>query len=245
MIKRGGKIMRTKILAIVVLLISICLITGFFLLSAPSGNWIIDPNLNRINQEVYSPRYPRSDFEYHSPSNPSNANPNNGAVFTGNYSVYGVDSDGDGVYNFLTINAEVNVTTTGNYSIFGALKSSNTHITSRGSKYSTTPSGYALLASDPGLINVILNFSGEDIHSSGINGVYTVNLSILDENGFIIDNKSFDTSAYSYTEFGEIPAALISSTDYGRNKILSLTIGAVILICLAAGLFFLLKKMRC
>jgi hypothetical protein len=50
-----------------------------------------------------------------------------------------------------------------------------------------------------------------------MDGVYTVELVLLDENGIVIDQRSFDTSTYNHAEFGEIPAEIESSTDYGED----------------------------
>jgi hypothetical protein len=58
---------------------------------------------------------PWGDYEYHSPSNPENTNANNGAEFTGNYFESGVDTDGDGAYNCLTVDVEVDVNVAGDY----------------------------------------------------------------------------------------------------------------------------------
>ncbi len=157
------------------------------------------------------------DFEYHSPFNLLNPNVINGAVFTKNYSIYGIKSDGDEIYNSLVVDTEVNATKAGNYSVLGVLKSNNTPIASRSDRYSTNPSGYALLVSKPEVRHVILNFSGEDIYNSGIDGNYTADLAILDENGFVIDNKSFETPQYNHKEFGEVPARVESLTDYGKD----------------------------
>jgi hypothetical protein len=145
---------------------------------------------------------PWGDYEYHSPSNPESTNANNGAGFTGNYFESGVDTDGDGAYNSLTVDVEVDVNVAGDYSIFGLLKYDDTTITSRSSKDSTTLSGY-YLSSELGLRTVTLSFSGQDIYDSGIDGAYTLDLVLLDENGIVIDQRSFDTSTYNHAEFGQ------------------------------------------
>ncbi len=159
---------------------------------------------------------PWGDYEYHSPSNPVNVSANNGANFTGNHFESGIDTDGDGLFNSLSTNVEVDVSTAGNYSIFGSLIHGDTIITSRSSKDSAGFAGY-YLSSDAGLRNVTLNFSGQDIYDSGINGNYTLDLFLLDENGTVIDNKSFNTSAYDHAIFGEIPAKIENVTDYGED----------------------------
>jgi len=159
------------------------------------------------------------EHEYHSSSNSSdpNSDPSYGAVFTGNYTIYGVDSDGDGIYNSLAIDAEVDVSTAGDYSVVGFLKSDDTGITSRRSIYSTIPLGHVLSVLEPGLETITLTFSGGDIYNSGIDGIYTADLAISDENGFVIDYQSFDTSAFNHAEFGELPAGMEILIDYGED----------------------------
>lgn len=165
-----------------------------------------------------TPSNPWGDYEYHSPSEPLNINPNNGAVFTGNYNTYGIDSNGDGIYNLLGADIEVNVIEAGDYSIVGVLRSSTgAVITSRSSDDSTIFLGYFLSASGPGLNTISLTFSGEDIYNSGADGVYTIELAILDENGLVIDRRTFKTSAYNHTEFGEVPARMEVLKDYGED----------------------------
>ncbi len=164
---------------------------------------------------------PDSDLGHHAyyrPSEPSDITPNSAAVFTGNYNTYGIDSDGDGIYNLLGADIEINVLEAGDYSIVGTLKSKTGKvITSRGSNHSTIPLGYFLSASAPGLNTVSLTFSGEDIYNSGIDGVYTIELAILDENGLVIDSETVSTSSYSHTEFGEVPARMHILKDYGND----------------------------
>jgi hypothetical protein len=159
---------------------------------------------------------PWGDWEYHSPGNQNNPESQNGANFTGNYSEQGEDPDADGIYDFLEIEADVNVSITGNYSIFGLLKSGETLITSRSGIDPTSFSAYYLSA-EPGIKTVTLSFSGEDIYNKGIEGSYTIYLLLLDENGVVIDSRTFDTSLYSPWQFGQIPARIISALDHGED----------------------------
>jgi len=140
-----------------------------------------------------------------------------GAAFTGNYSFYGIDSDGDGIYNSLAIDAEVNISIAGDYYVTGSLESSDTLITDSRFYYSTIPNVHcALSVSEPGLETITLTLSGEDIYRSGIDGIYTADL-FIGRNGSVVDYQSFDSPFYNHNEFGELPAGMEVIADYGED----------------------------
>ena len=139
-----------------------------------------------------------------------------GAAFTGNYSFYGIDSDGDGIYNSLAIDAEVNVSIAGDYFVTGSLKSDNTTITDMSSYRLTMPLSFFLSVSEPGLETITLTFSGEYIYCRGIDGIYTAVL-VIGRNGSVADYQSFDGPFYNHNEFGEIPAGMEVIADYGED----------------------------
>jgi len=145
--------------------------------------YLIDKNAN----------YGWGDYEYHS-----------GAKFTGNYTTYGSDPDGDGIYNALFMDVEVDVTVPGEYIVSGELKFNDTFISARSSRFPARGFWFFLPALELGVKTVTVDFSGEDIYNAGIDGVYTANLFIEDEaSKLIIDEKSFDTPNYNHTQFGE------------------------------------------
>ena len=173
---------------------------------------------HKIKRNPVPGTYGWGDFEYHSPSEPVNTAPNYGAAFTGVQTAYGLDSDADGIYNAVGVDVEVNVAQSGNYSVVGSLKSgSGEEITSRSGNNSTIPLGYGISTPEAGIHPVKLTFSGEDIYRRQIDGAYAVELMILDENGFIIDTKTFNTPYYSYTAFGEMPARMKVAGDHGKD----------------------------
>ncbi|RLF43172.1 MAG: hypothetical protein DRN29_10480, partial [Thermoplasmata archaeon] len=106
------------------------------------------------------------------------------ALFTGNYSDYGVDEDGDGLYDYLILEAEINVSESGYYEIFGNLYRNGTFI--------DEARNFTYL--DEGVNSVQLEFDGVTIYTSNLDGPYIVNLSIPFGYGI-------STSAYSFTEF--------------------------------------------
>jgi hypothetical protein len=167
---------------------------------------------------------PWGGFEYFGPYTSSSSSSSSvfnqaassAASSTGTYTEEGIDSDGNGKYNYLSIKAEIDVTSSGEYGIYGTLFFNGEQITSRPSAKSSMLTYYHLSAG-PSIHEAILQFSGEDIYESGKSGIYTVELRIIDNGGSLIDTLSFDTRSYIYTEFREIPAELSGSADEGND----------------------------
>lgn len=138
------------------------------------------------------------------------------ASFTGTHTQSGVDLDENGKYDYLSVEADIDVNSSGEYGIYGTLFFNGEEITSRPSVTSAIPT-YYYLSAVPGIHKATLQFSGQDIYESGKSGNYTVEMKLMDNSGTIIDTLSFDTSNYLYTEFREIPAELASSVDEGND----------------------------
>ncbi len=134
------------------------------------------------------------------------------AEFTGIYTDYGTDIDGDGLYDYLTIDVGVDVTFAGNYSIEGWLYDVN------GTDIVWSSNSAHLNIENQ---TVGLNFNGKDIHDHGVNGSYYLkNLMLLDENLRVLDYivDAYTTSAYNYTDF-QIPPSQFTGNylDYGTD----------------------------
>jgi hypothetical protein len=129
------------------------------------------------------------------------------AEFTGNYYDYGIDTDGDGLYDYLILEVEVNVTAAGNYTLIGGLE---------GADYTlwTVSSGYLGV----GVQTIVLNFDGLEIRQHREDGPYPISLTI--ESGFSLEHvfSTYNTSAYSYADF-ERQATEFTCTysDYGTD----------------------------
>ena len=136
------------------------------------------------------------------------------ANFTGTYSVSTLDDEGDGRFNQLIVEAELDISELGNYTISGWLTADTNYITEREYQYSTVQTS-GLIENQTGLIDVNLGFSGFDIGNRGIGGPYTVSLYLTDANGIVVDQIDFNTPAYSASEFGETSAEILSSSDIG------------------------------
>ncbi|MDD5614815.1 MAG: carboxypeptidase regulatory-like domain-containing protein [Candidatus Methanoperedens sp.] len=132
------------------------------------------------------------------------------AEFTQNFTDTGVDTDGDGSYNYLSLSPEIDVETPGTYRISASLLDSNyTGITWN----STT----AYLSS--GIQTISLPFDGMAISDHGVNGSYKISaLSLEDENGNMVSFAiySLDTSYYNYTKFQRSSSVTGIILDSGR-----------------------------
>lgn len=120
------------------------------------------------------------------------------AAFTGSYSDYGKDTDGDGRYNYLTVEVEIDVSTSGKHAIIGWLYDDT------GAEMVMTTS-HAYL--DAGSQTIPLDFDGAIIYDHGVNGPYDLKyLALYDEDGALMDtlNYACTTATYDYAQFGEV-----------------------------------------
>lgn len=132
--------------------------------------------------------------------------------FTDIFSSSGEDRDGDGRFDSLAIHAEVDVREAGDFFVTGSLGSAGSSITSRSTCDATEIAEFQL-TSGPGLVPVSLDFSGEDIRTSGIDGPYAVQLFLLDGEGRIVSDRTFETLPFTARQFGELPGAIVGATD--------------------------------
>ncbi|UCE73404.1 MAG: Ig-like domain-containing protein [Methanomassiliicoccales archaeon] len=127
-------------------------------------------------------------------------------TFEPTHSDHGVDTDSDGLFNYLIVNVTVNVSAKGYYRIIGDL-SNMSQIESA--------SNYTLL--DPGLQDVELRFTGWRINVSLEDGPYTVELDIYDEYWLWYDSDTHTTDSYSWGDFQNPPAFVPSHSDHGLD----------------------------
>jgi hypothetical protein len=134
------------------------------------------------------------------------------AEFTANFSDQGRDTDGDGLYNYLTVGVEVAASAPGHYTISGELfDSSGLHIRSTSSYISL----------DNGTQTVQLDFDGQTICEHCLNGPYNLTgLTLYDESGKQIDYQdiAYTTSLYNYIDFQTLPAEFNEMfSDHGTD----------------------------
>ena len=117
------------------------------------------------------------------------------AEFTRDYADYGIDSDGDGLYDYLAIDVGVNVITPGSYSVDGYLYDVN------GDEIVWSIDHDSL---DVGTHTMHLDFDGKSIQMRGVDGPYYLKDIILSgENWTFADyiSDAYNTSAYNSSDF--------------------------------------------
>jgi hypothetical protein len=135
----------------------------------------------------------------------------NGAALTGNLYSQGVDTDGDGLFDYLGITAEINVTDEAEYQLdMNTLSVSEPYNVSRYGQGHVPAWNSTKAHLSPGLQNLTISFSGALIYSShaiNISKVDSIMLAIwIDSRFYLIDSASFIplTRAYSYLEFDRL-----------------------------------------
>lgn len=123
-----------------------------------------------------------------------------GARLNGNYSDYGSDINGDGMFDYLTLDVGVDVYAPGNYSLWGSLCDSK----GKGLAWSL---GFEHLL--PGSHTMHVDFDGRTLWESKVNGPYKLcDLSLVNGDSFEENLTSVDAAPgaylsrpYNYTEF--------------------------------------------
>ena len=127
--------------------------------------------------------------------------------FTGAYADYGVDTDGNGEYDYLVVEVGVNVKEAGTYSVSGGVyDNENDYITS----------DWAETELNTGLQKFTLKFDGRKIYGhkmykNGVDGPFNLGYVEMYDGWNRIDYRydAYVTSYYNYTEFEEITPTAI------------------------------------
>jgi len=134
-----------------------------------------------------------------------------GAALTGNIIDQGVDRDGDGLFEFLGIGVEVNVTEAGDYTVWvtGFLDNDSKREINWGCGQT-----YSL---DVGVQLAYVYFKGKEIYGSGIN-VTNASIDLSDKDGNSIGTlyRTPLSRKYLYTEF-EAPGALLTGVVHDQG----------------------------
>lgn len=120
------------------------------------------------------------------------------ASFAPPHADFGIDTDGDLLYNYLEVDVMVDVATTGYYDVVGELYSGD------GSVY--IDDTFTSFYSGPGTVLAPLTFDGGRIVSSGLDGPYRVELNLFNEFRQLIDTDVHTTRLYTLASF-DPPAA--------------------------------------
>ena len=153
--------------------------------------------------------------------------------FTGNVRDWGADIDGNGAFDYLSVQADVNVRSLGSYDLSGTLYAAGSE-----------PSNQILMRSTPDRASVVttawarvsfndwsqmsstqsvrLDFAGAEIIASGMNGPYDVKLRIVPANVIIDPVIAHTTATYDLAQFeasgakaARLPAIVVSPMGFG------------------------------
>jgi hypothetical protein len=174
--------------------------------SGVNGPYLIDlqvrdDSFNLLDTDTHSTAaYAFTDFE-----------PNPPIVFSPPHSDYGLDMDGDMTFDFLVVNASVNVSISGFYEIQADLWDNT------GMWFIDAQTNSAWL--NNGTQTVEIRFSGPAIFASGFDGPYMVNLFAADDIGWTFDMDTFFTNAYLFSDFDQPGASFFPPhSDYGLDS---------------------------
>ena len=180
--------------------------SGVFSATDLSGNYRIVFNAARTGSAV-SPDFSRETFALATVSSSS-------STFTGTFHDFGVDTDGDSLFNQLVIEADLNITVSADYLVVAELENSAGNVVHANASASLTP----------GIATVAVNFDGETIFQNGIDGPYTLRIiRIAEEAGLAIlpvDDltDAHQTPAYGFIEFQHAPIGLTGNgSSAGRD----------------------------
>ncbi len=112
------------------------------------------------------------------------------------HSDHGLDTEPDGLFNYLVVDLSVNAAAAGGYR-FNASLYDSTHST-----FITGGEEFAVLAT--GIQTVPLYFNGWAIYNSSIDGSYNLTVRIYDIFGNFLRRGYYDTSSYLHTDFQHI-----------------------------------------
>ena len=125
------------------------------------------------------------------------------AEFTANFSDYGLDTDNDTLYNYLLVEAEINVTKAGEYELSGDLQ----YYDEEEGYWKGIDGDWNRTYLNVGIHNITLQFDGIRIYGTEYNGSFRTWLNLYEtEEGKRIDEMEYFTNDYNYTDFQKPPA---------------------------------------
>ena len=135
--------------------------------------------------------------------------------FTGVFDDYGLDTDGDGLYDYLVVEVEVNVTEQGEYELSGSLR----YYDNSSGWWYTIEYDYNYSTLDIGIHTLLLRFDGYKIYNIGYSGQFKADLDLYTIDGWNwIDDAEYTTQSYNYYEFDGPPIEFTGNfNDYGLD----------------------------
>lgn len=140
-----------------------------------------------------------------------------GLALADTWTARGVDSNGDGLFDALALDLQLDVAAAGDYILSGYLEKAGQFITDRSSAVSSAPFCVAVHADQAGTVSATVLFCGEDIFQSGLDGPYTAYLTIGDGTS-LIDSGDFEISGFTCAQFGETPLQISGAADSGYDQ---------------------------
>jgi hypothetical protein len=130
------------------------------------------------------------------------------AQFNPPHADYGLDTNADGLYDYLVVDVCVNVDIAGSYYIVWTLRDNLLD-------YIDNDYNWTLLS--VGVQTVELRFEGSLINAHGVNGPYSISLSLRDNLFNLLDADTYLTNAYAWSQF--IPPSSFNPphSDYGLD----------------------------
>jgi hypothetical protein len=125
------------------------------------------------------------------------------ASFTGQHSDTGYDADGNGLFDHLRVDIELNVTRAGSFGITPVLLTSTGELVASGDLYAGFDRQAPVLSTtlSTGSQIVSIYFSGRAIRDSGADGPYSVRVTLTDDAGNSLAAADFTTGAYDHLQF--------------------------------------------
>jgi len=140
-----------------------------------------------------------------------------------------INEDGNNMNESLRATGSVEIHETGEYLISGELVIDG-HIISDRPYYESLSYSENYISGDPGIYDFYLNFSGEQIFESGLDGPYDFKAYAISING-LEDSIEVSSPAYLFSEFGEKQGRItgvsekgLDEDENGKNEILSVSV---------------------
>ncbi len=140
---------------------------------------------------------------------------NQPASLTGVIYDEGVDTDGDGAFDFLNLGVEINVTMAATYRV------------EAGGLYDPTYNSVSVLTNSSAYLNVGIqvidvHLNGSSVYAAGVNPTYIAGINLYDGSNVLLD-QVYDlplSKQYSYSEF-QLPIVIVEFDEIKREIILT------------------------
>ncbi|MEM4265399.1 MAG: Ig-like domain-containing protein [Thermoplasmata archaeon] len=129
-----------------------------------------------------------------------------GATFSPPHKDHGLDTNGNGFFDWLVVDVTVNVLEAGWYDTTGILYDNSSNFIDFNHNLTYLDAGYQVVA---------LQFQGSYIYSNGEDGPYIVYLNMYDDSSNHLGDDTHTTDAYLYTEFEHVSQFEPPHSDYG------------------------------